>query len=311
MPLTATDNHDGREGKGVVSAGMDTNSLSGRGEGAGAMRLGVSSWCFRHENILEALGRISSCGARYVELFANNFHLDPRRGATDPTALISSLKRRGLQALSLHLPFANIEGKEGGHGVRAAWLDLVEACFRVVEALHIPKVVVHPQITAPDEHGRRMALDVVEAVESHLIPRAAREGTAVLLENLHPIAFTSYFGCREIGAILERWNTKNTGLCLDVSHCFCSGLDPVEEIGLCGKWIREIHLSDNRYEPKSDRHLAPGAGSLDWESFLEAVQNTCTRADLILEVDGGQTPRAGVEASLAFIRSRLGGRIEG
>ena len=112
------------------------------------MRLGASSWCFRMEPIAQALENISSLGIDYVELFANNFHLDPRVWEADMSGLASCLRDNDLNPLSLHMPFAGIQFGVSESSAKMVWMDLVQECLHMVEDLKIPAIVIHPQILA-------------------------------------------------------------------------------------------------------------------------------------------------------------------
>jgi sugar phosphate isomerase/epimerase len=270
------------------------------------MRLGVSTWCFRNEPVSRALERISSLGVRYVELFANAFHLDPRLGRADVKELASCLKAGHLTPLSLHMPFAGIPGNRPESSVLGAWLGLVEECLPIVEALGIPTVVIHPQFLTSEQAGSPMALDTVGVVLEQVLPRMKGLGTRVLLENLPSFMFSGYWESRHFRDLFDRVNRPEIGMCFDVSHCIGSGLDLFEEIRSCLPWVREIHVSDNRMGSGADLHLPVQKGATDWGLFLALLKELGFDGNLILEIDGGRDAVGEVGGSVSVIRDLLG-----
>jgi len=289
------------------------------------MNIAVSSWCFRHMDVSRAIEEVASLGVRHVELFANTFHLDPRRGEVDTGRLERQLQRCGVLPLSLHLPFAGIGGGSEFR-CRAAWGGLVDRCFALVGALGV-SVVVHPQILCLEGEdpagpvrtggtdalpgpGRLKAVDAGDLVRGEVLAGAAALGACLVVENLPPAPYTAYRRCEETAALISRKDPCATGLCLDVSHSVFSGLDPVREIRAAGNRLREIHMSDNTPQAGADLHLPAGAGSVDWDSFFAELVESGFDGDIVLEIDGGKDPVPAVRASLDFLRRKLGSRGE-
>ena len=61
----------------------------------------------------------------------------------------------------------------------------------------------------------------------------------------------------------------NVGICMDVGHAFIMG-DLADAIEACSGHLITTHLHDNN--GKSDDHLAPGEGSIDWPLALMSLQ---------------------------------------
>lgn len=269
------------------------------------MKLGVSTWCFRNEPVHRSLERISSLGVRYVELFANAFHLDPRLGKADVQLLLSCLRAGNLTPLSLHMPFGGVQAKHSEAAALKAWLGLVEDCLPVVEALKIPAVVIHPQFLTIEHAGSPMTVSTVGTVLEQVLPRTRELGVRVLLENLPSFMFSGYWESGHFLELFEKLNRSEVGMCFDISHCICSGLDLFEEIRRCLPWVREIHVSDNRQRSGADLHLPVQQGSTDWGSFIAFLREEAFDGNLILEIDGGRDAPGVIGGSVGMIRDFL------
>lgn len=65
------------------------------------------------------------------------------------------------------------------------------------------------------------------------------------------------------GALGER-----AGICLDTGHLHMTGGDIPSFIRKAGKRLIATHIADN--DGRSDQHLLPGFGTIDWESVMRA-----------------------------------------
>ena len=244
---------------------------------------------------------ISLLGIKYVELFANIFHLDPRLGKADTKKISSLLGEYDLIPLSMHAPFAKIDGGGSISKTKKLWEDLMNETFHLVEALKVPSIVIHPQALMISAGGNLQPIDLTDLLIDGVIPYANKHGIKVLIENLHPITFNAYFTIAELDNLLNSINDMSTGICLDTCHCISSGIDPVAEIETNTGNIEQIHLSDDLYEPKCHRHLPLGAGCIDWPSFFSTLNQKRFRGSLILEIDAGNQPFDTVKNSMIIL----------
>ena len=98
-------------------------------------------------------------------------------------------------------------------------------------------------------------------------------------------------GCMaELAALCDAIDCEEAGICLDVSHCWANGEDPVDACGCAGNRVVTTHIHDTT--GLFDRHLPPGAGITDWRRLLSALPDT---VPLVLEVIPQQTPAAADE----------------
>ena len=84
----------------------------------------------------------------------------------------------------------------------------------------------------------------------------------------------------------------NVGICMDVGHAHIMG-DLADAIEACSGHLITTHLHDNN--GKTDDHLAPGDGSIDWPLALMALQKVGYDGTWLFEVANTSTPRAVLE----------------
>src|SRR5262249_23049861 len=85
------------------------------------------------------------------------------------------------------------------------------------------------------------------------------------------------------------------GICLDFGHAHIDG-DVVEAVETVSEHVIATHLHDNR--GRSDDHVMPMAGTVDWPGALTAVQKIGYDGPLMFEV-GARGP---VKESLAQLK---------
>ena len=127
-------------------------------------------------------------------------------------------------------------------------------------------LVVHAGVPAP--HG--VAADnsrasLVRRLEQ-LAQVAGRVGVRLAVEVI-PNALS---GPNALVDLLEdELDLPGVGICLDVGHARLMG-DVVDAIETCSGHVVSTHLHDNR--GKSDDHLVPGQGVIDWDAAVLAFQ---------------------------------------
>lgn len=137
-------------------------------------------------------------------------------------------------------------------------------------------VVMHPVMPtgwAPSSHHDE---DVAVNTEyfRKLVPYAKEYGIKIALENM-----PSYYvpcGCiKELVDCIDAIDSEYLVACLDTGHCNTSGIigTPGEKIGdairMLGDRIGCLHIHDN--DGRNDLHLAPFNGTVEWDSFIDAL----------------------------------------
>lgn len=82
-------------------------------------------------------------------------------------------------------------------------------------------------------------------------------------------------------ALIESYSTAAMGFVFDNGHAHIFGASE-EYLRLCGLRLCGLHIQDGNGE--KDEHLLPGAGTVDWRTFMAGVVRTGYTGQLMLEV---------------------------
>lgn len=168
-------------------------------------------------------------------------------------------------------------------------LPTIERSFECASLLRIPLIVVHPihHITyyGNEEMLWRWNLDYYR----RLLPVAKNYGLKIALENMwqqdrlrncssadvfsHPERFKDFIDVLDDPAAVA---------CVDVGHAGLAGEDPVKMLKILGSRVKALHLHDNFH--KTDDHMMPYLGKLDWNAITEALYEIKYDGDFTYEV---------------------------
>jgi sugar phosphate isomerase/epimerase len=115
-----------------------------------------------------------------------------------------------------------------------------------------------------------------------LLAVAKQEGVTVCLENM-PFLDFSLSSPSDIVGFIEEINDPFFAMCLDTGHAnVCRNWSsPAEAMRKYGNHIKVLHVHDNR--GKRDEHTVPFSGTIDWDDFSHALQETDFQGVLSLE----------------------------
>jgi sugar phosphate isomerase/epimerase len=263
-------------------------------------RFGISTHLY-HDRRLERdhLVEIAAHGFECVELFATRTHFDYHDGAA-ARALAEWLEDTRLTLHSMHAPItASYNGSEWGEMFSIAFGDEerrskatseTEAALAVAQTIPFRYLVMHlgvPEMAkaGASENNRDAARRSLET--THAI--AERAGVRLAVEVI-PNALSTP---ESLVAFLENdLEGLNAGICMDVGHAHMLG-DLGDAIETCSGHILTTHLHDNRR--RSDDHLAPGEGNIDWPATLMELQKVGYDGAWMFEVANTSTPKAVLE----------------
>ena len=263
-------------------------------------RFGVSTHLY-HELPLdrEHLVEIAAHGFECVELFATRSHFDYHDGAAVRT-LAEWLDDTRLTLHSMHAPItSSIKNGEWGERFSTAvndeerrrkTLTEAEAALAVAQTIPFKYLVVHLGLPdamkpGPGENSRDAARRSVES----LYEMTERAGVQLAIEVIPNTLSTPESLVKLIEDDLE---DLNIGICLDTGHAHVMG-DVGDAIESCSGHIVTTHLHDNRR--KSDDHLAPGQGNIDWPATLMEFQKVGYDGVWMFEVANASEPKSVLE----------------
>lgn len=252
-------------------------------------RFGISTHLFHDVRLdRDHLVEIAAHGFDAIEVFATRTHFDYHDGAA-VRALAEWIEDTRLTLHSLHAPItASFRNGEWGEAFSTAAADddrrhkaltEAEAALAVAQTVPFRVLVVHlglPDALKPGsgENSRDAARRSVEAL--HAI--AERAGVRLALEVI-PNALSTPDAL--VSLIENDLEGLNVGVCMDVGHAHIMG-DVNDAIESCSGHIVTTHLHDNG--KRSDDHLAPGEGNIDWPATLMELQKVGYDGPLMFEV---------------------------
>jgi len=258
------------------------------------MRFGISTHLF-HDVPLEErlLAKIAAHGFDAIELFATRTHFDYRDEAA-VGRLGGWLRDTGLSLHSIHAPITtSLVGGQWGPALsnasddpaaRRAAVDETVAALAVARRIPFRFLVLH--LGVPDElasapgvnvreHARR-SLEEIHAAAAALDVRVAVEVIPNELSRADAL----------VAMIEEDLEATDVGLCLDYGHAFLMG-DVVDTIETVSGHLITTHVHDNH--GRTDDHLLPFDGRIDWAAALIATQKIGYDGTLLFEVAAGES----------------------
>jgi sugar phosphate isomerase/epimerase len=251
-------------------------------------RFGVSTHLF-HEHRLgrEHLVHVAAHGFEAIEIFATRAHFDYR----DPQAIAHLrewLSDTRLELHSVHAPafdalkngrwvgsFSNAAADETR---RKAAIAEAEAALGIAAYVPFRYLVVHLGVPGDQVPANDNQPDAARRSVEELVTIAARFNVLVAVEVIPNRLSSAGALCRLIEDVLDG---VNVGVCLDYGHAHLMG-DLGEAIETLSGHLWTTHVHDNG--GRSDDHLVPFAGTIEWEAAMMATQKIGYDGALMLEV---------------------------
>lgn len=264
-------------------------------------RYAISTWLYKDYPLDESLRRIAGAGFRWVEIWADGCHLDPRLDP-DLDAARRLLADLGLGAHSVHTPFSGLNIGHPKLGDPAVWSRLVGESIRGAGALGASACVVHvssyqealPDFLVPD------AKAAVRDLVARLVEVAEAAGTRVALENM--IARAYWRQGTTLAELAADFPDPRVGFCLDTGHAALNRASQTAEVNSAGERLISIHAANN--DGNTDLHTPPTEGVIDWSEVTRALDGIGYKHHLALETHGRGDPDA-VLARLARLHLEL------
>ena len=237
---------------------------------------GVSTRLYLGERLeRDHLVEIAAHSFDAIEVFAARDHFDyhDRRAAI---ALAEWLDDTRLSLQSFHAPialdYANGRWRDGlslaaaDEPRRQQAVDETRAVLEVAAVLPYQVLVLHAGVPDPDgKPADNHLASMVRSLED-LSPVAERVGVRIAVEVIPNALSTAAALVELLESDLE---ATGLGLCMDVGHARLMG-DVVDAIENSAGHLITTHLHDNR--GRTDDHLVPGQGVIDWDAALLAFQ---------------------------------------
>jgi sugar phosphate isomerase/epimerase len=263
-------------------------------------QFGISTHLYHGQRLSrDHLLEIAAHGFERVEVFATRTHFDYHNEAA-VADLQQWLAEAGVELESVHGPInESFTGGRWGRVLSLASPDEDERAAAVAEAgraLHIARripvkvVVVHLGVprTQPAPGGGNARAAARRSIEE-LQPPAAALGVKLAIEVLP----NELSGTRSLVHFLEDdLEGTDVGICLDFGHAHMDG-DIVDAVETVSEHLIATHVHDNG--GRTDDHLVPFEGTIDWAAALTSVQKIGFEGTLLLEIAGHASARDTLE----------------
>ncbi len=246
----------------------------------------LSTHLFSGQRLTTAgLERIRNAGFDGVEIFCARQHVDYQDGA-QIAELGHWFRDSPMKLHSVHSPIHNddVGGRSGPQAIlditeslkakRMAIVDQIKRAIEIAETVPFTYLIQH--IGVPDQQFDPRRIDSAFSSLDELRVFAGQRGVEVLLENI-PNAMSS----------AERLNEFIAATHLTLNYCFDIGHANImngvtAEFELMKDRIRSVNLHDN--DGKTDAHLFPGQGNIDWKRTMGLLRSGGAEYPLVLEL---------------------------
>ncbi|MEP7308668.1 MAG: sugar phosphate isomerase/epimerase family protein [Acidobacteriota bacterium] len=261
----------------------------------GPRRFGVSTHLYHGQRLSrDHLLAIAQHGFEAVELFATRTHFDYH----NPTAvgdLQQWLADAGLELHGVHAPVTDsyVGGRWGPPltlasaepEARAAALVEAQQALFIARRIPIQVLVVHlglprTQSPSPGDNNRDSARRSVEELQRLASPLGVRVAVEVIPNELSRAGSLVHF-------VEEDLDAPEVGICLDFGHAHMDG-DLLDAIETVSGHVITTHVHDNH--GRTDDHLVPFDGTIDWPAAMTAVQKIGYDQTLLFEIAAHRSP---------------------
>jgi len=129
-----------------------------------------------------------------------------------------------------------------------------------------------------------------------LLPTAEGSGVGIAIENTADVfqmegggAGRSYCSVpAELIELVDSFDDDSVGICWDTGHAHIQRLDQGRAIRAMGRRLRATHIQDN--DGRSDQHLLPFYGNIDWPAIINALKAIRYEGDLTFEIHNSVRP---------------------
>jgi len=200
-------------------------------------------------------------------------------------------KAHNVAISQVHAPYPSwVSGRED---INERMVKVLAKAVAVAEYMDCGQLVVHPPFPAQSTENKTAEeeWEMAKALYVPLIPLLKKHKVMCLLENMFSrgiegvryAAVCSDFS--QAAAWIDKLNEiageECFGFCFDTGHCYLARQNIYRALHLMGSRVRALHMQDN--DGHLDMHIAPYAGYIDWESFLDALRDIGYAGDLNFE----------------------------
>jgi len=263
-------------------------------------QFGVSTHLYHGQRLSrDHLLEIAAHGFETIEVFATRTHFDYHNPAA-VADLQQWMAEAGLTLHGIHAPV--MQAYEGGRSIGPLSLASsdgelrAQAVAETEEALHIARripvkvLATHLGLERPGRpgarhdsqpgqpsDGRAAARRSIEELQRIAAPLGVQIAVEVIPNELSRAGSLVHFVEEDVDGL----DGRPVGICLDFGHAHMDG-DLVDAIETVSEHFVSAHVHDNR--GRTDDHLVPFEGTIDWPAALTAIQKVGYEGPLMFEI---------------------------
>ena len=226
----------------------------------------VSTHLYRHRRLIrDQLVEIAAHGFTALELFASRTHVDYHNSAV-VADVQQWLAEARLDLVSVHAPVMEMSLASADAAEREAAVAETERALHIARRIPFQTLVIH--LGRPRTDGvrggtnRDAARRSIDALAKAAGPLGVRLAVEVIANDLSRASSLAQLLDEDI-------EHPDVGICLDLGHARLEG-DVADAIETVSGHLAAMDVHDNR--GRSDEHLVPFDGAIDWPSALTTVQ---------------------------------------
>ncbi|NEU55484.1 sugar phosphate isomerase/epimerase [Halorussus sp. MSC15.2] len=240
------------------------------------MDFGFSANAFRDYGPVETVEILADAGYDGVELLFDQPHLYPpetdeedvaelRRALDDDDLAISNCNAFMLTAIE---GFHHPSYVEPDAEYRQKRIDYTREALHLADAFDAEYISIEPGGPIPDGKSREWAMETFVQSLNEVIPTAEELGVDLLVEPEPDLLIETTDQFLEF---VDMVDSSAVGCNFDAGHLFCVGEDPAAAVETLGEYADHYHVEDIPAD-RSHEHTQLGAGAMDIDAFLEAVE---------------------------------------
>jgi len=258
-----------------------------------SQKWGVDTWILMSFPIEKVPLMLQEQGFQSFEYAYEHFREDDAKGTMGSrlrnlSDLVSTLK---IEPSQMHAPYVDLEVQmaSSDEAIRMKAIEKAKEWIGHASILGVRSLVFHTaRATKGDDLSTVEQVARCRNLNKEVFARVGRlgaqMGVKVALEN----RLESEFGSkpRDLLDIISD-DPDNLGACLDTGHANVNGIGSGQFVRELGDRLVATHIHDN--DGRSDLHLLPYMGNIDWPEFFQGIEDVSYRGGLIVEIPGYET----------------------
>ncbi|HLR51396.1 MAG TPA: sugar phosphate isomerase/epimerase family protein [Candidatus Avamphibacillus sp.] len=260
------------------------------------MRLSTSTNFFAHSidrefiSFKESIRRCKAAGFNVIDInFTSAINGETVLVKDNWVELIEDVRNEaekiGIEFSQSHPVFLSGNIKDYPVEVQENYYELMRRSIIASSILGVKWAILHP-VEEKEKTAFDLEANILENIKYHgpVVELAMNNNVGIAFENMIENAsnkrrFSSHAG--ELAALVDAFHTTKVGACWDFGHGNRLYKDQRIALRTLGKRLKATHINDN--DGKSDEHMFPFHGNVDWHSIMPVFHEIGYEGDFTFE----------------------------